>query len=70
VDLWVLWLVLAVLLGAAEIATLTAAFGLLGGSRPGLDAGDPTTVAAGANLVVAGIAARQGQPISFWLFTR
>jgi membrane protein implicated in regulation of membrane protease activity len=31
-DLWVLWLVLAVLLGAAEIATLTAAFGLLGGA--------------------------------------
>jgi membrane protein implicated in regulation of membrane protease activity len=32
VDPWVLWLVLAVLLGAAEIATLTAAFGLLGGA--------------------------------------
>ena len=34
-DPWVLWLVLAVLLGVAEIATLTAAFGLLGGRRPG-----------------------------------
>jgi membrane protein implicated in regulation of membrane protease activity len=32
VDPWVLWLVLAVLLGVAEIATLTAAFGLLGGA--------------------------------------
>jgi membrane protein implicated in regulation of membrane protease activity len=32
VDFWMLWLVLAVLLGAAEIATLTAAFGLLGGA--------------------------------------
>ena len=31
-DPWVLWLVLAVLLGVAEIATLTAAFGLLGGA--------------------------------------
>jgi membrane protein implicated in regulation of membrane protease activity len=31
-DLWLLWLVLAVLLGTAEIATLTAAFGLLGGA--------------------------------------
>jgi membrane protein implicated in regulation of membrane protease activity len=31
-DLWVLWLVLAVVLGVAEIATLTAALGLLGGA--------------------------------------
>ena len=30
--LWVLWLVLAVVLGVAEIATLTAALGLLGGA--------------------------------------
>jgi membrane protein implicated in regulation of membrane protease activity len=29
---WVLWLVLAVVLGVAEIATLTAALGLLGGA--------------------------------------
>ncbi|MBL8926791.1 MAG: NfeD family protein [Pseudonocardia sp.] len=31
-DPWVLWLILAMLLGAIEIATLTAAFGLLGGA--------------------------------------
>ncbi|WP_219418837.1 NfeD family protein [Pseudonocardia nigra] len=31
-DVWVIWLVLAVLLGAAEIFTLTAALGLLGGA--------------------------------------
>lgn len=31
-DPWVLWLVLAVLLGVAEIATLTASFALLGGA--------------------------------------
>jgi membrane protein implicated in regulation of membrane protease activity len=31
-DLWLAWLVLAVLLGTAEIATLTAAFGLLSGA--------------------------------------
>jgi Membrane protein implicated in regulation of membrane protease activity len=30
VDSWVLWLILAVVLGAAEIFTLTAALGLLG----------------------------------------
>jgi len=32
--------------------------------------GNTTAVAAGANVVVTGIAARQGQPISFWQFTR
>jgi membrane protein implicated in regulation of membrane protease activity len=32
VDLWVLWLVLAVVLGVAEIAVLTAALGLLAGA--------------------------------------
>jgi membrane protein implicated in regulation of membrane protease activity len=32
VDPWVFWLVLAMLLGATEIATLTASFGLLGGA--------------------------------------
>jgi membrane protein implicated in regulation of membrane protease activity len=31
-GMWVLWLVLAVVLGVAEIATLTAALGLLGGA--------------------------------------
>ena len=31
-DPWVFWLVLAMLLGATEIATLTASFGLLGGA--------------------------------------
>lgn len=31
-DPWVLWLILAMLLGAIEIATLTAAVGLLGGA--------------------------------------
>lgn len=31
-DLWVIWLIFAVLLGVAEIATLTAALGLLGGA--------------------------------------
>ena len=32
--------------------------------------GNTTAVAAGANVVVLGIAARAGQPISFWQFTR
>ena len=32
--------------------------------------GNTTAVAAGANVVVLGIAARPGQPISFWQFTR
>ena len=32
--------------------------------------GNTTAVAAGANVVVIGIAARQGQPISFWRFTK
>jgi len=32
--------------------------------------GNTTAVAAGANVVVLGIAAREGQPISFWQFTR
>jgi membrane protein implicated in regulation of membrane protease activity len=31
-DLWVIWLVIAVLLGVAEIFTLTTALGLLGGA--------------------------------------
>jgi membrane protein implicated in regulation of membrane protease activity len=31
-ELWVVWLVLAVLLGAAELLTLSAALGLLGGA--------------------------------------
>jgi Na+/H+ antiporter NhaD/arsenite permease-like protein len=32
--------------------------------------GNTTAVAAGANVVVIGIAARHGQPISFWQFTK
>ncbi len=32
VDMWVIWLIVAVLLGVAEIFTLTAALGLLGGA--------------------------------------
>ena len=32
--------------------------------------GNTTAVAAGANVVVLGIAARAGHPISFWQFTR
>ena len=32
--------------------------------------GNATAVAAGANVVVLGIAAKSGQPISFWEFTR
>ena len=32
--------------------------------------GNTTAVAAGANVVVLGIAAKAGQPISFWQFTR
>ncbi|MFC7494466.1 MULTISPECIES: SLC13 family permease [unclassified Nocardioides] len=32
--------------------------------------GNATAVAAGANVVVLGIAARAGEPISFWQFTR
>jgi Na+/H+ antiporter NhaD/arsenite permease-like protein len=32
--------------------------------------GNTTAVAAGANVVVIGIAARQRQPIGFWLFTK
>lgn len=31
-DVWLLWLILAVLLGVAEMLTLTAALGLLGGA--------------------------------------
>jgi membrane protein implicated in regulation of membrane protease activity len=31
-DLWVIWLIIAVLLGVAEIFTLTTALGLLGGA--------------------------------------
>ncbi|WP_316690124.1 NfeD family protein, partial [Pseudonocardia sp. H11422] len=31
-DLWMIWLVLALVLGVAEIFTLTAALGLLGGA--------------------------------------
>lgn len=33
-------------------------------------AGNATAVAAGANVVVLGIAAKAGEPISFWQFTR
>jgi Na+/H+ antiporter NhaD/arsenite permease-like protein len=32
--------------------------------------GNATAVAAGANVVVLGIAAKAGQPISFWGFTK
>ena len=32
--------------------------------------GNTTAVAAGANVVVIGIAARHGSPVSFWQFTR
>jgi Na+/H+ antiporter NhaD/arsenite permease-like protein len=32
--------------------------------------GNTTAVAAGANVVVLGIAAKAGHPISFWQFTR
>jgi len=32
VDTWVIWLIIAVVLGVAEIFTLTAALGLLGGA--------------------------------------
>jgi Na+/H+ antiporter NhaD/arsenite permease-like protein len=32
--------------------------------------GNATAVAAGANVVVLGIAAREGEPISFWRFTK
>jgi Na+/H+ antiporter NhaD/arsenite permease-like protein len=32
--------------------------------------GNATAVAAGANVVVLGIAAKSGEPISFWQFTR
>jgi membrane protein implicated in regulation of membrane protease activity len=32
VDAWVIWLIIAVVLGVAEIFTLTAALGLLGGA--------------------------------------
>lgn len=32
--------------------------------------GNTTAVAAGANVVIIGIAARQGSPVSFWQFTR
>jgi Na+/H+ antiporter NhaD/arsenite permease-like protein len=32
--------------------------------------GNTTAVAAGANVVVTGIAARHGEPISFWTFTK
>jgi Na+/H+ antiporter NhaD/arsenite permease-like protein len=32
--------------------------------------GNATAVGASANVVVTGIAARQGYPISFWRFTR
>jgi len=32
--------------------------------------GNATAVAAGANVVVLGIAAKAGQPISFWEFTK
>ena len=32
--------------------------------------GNATAVGASANVVVTGIAARQGHPISFWRFTR
>jgi Na+/H+ antiporter NhaD/arsenite permease-like protein len=32
--------------------------------------GNGTTVAASANVVVLGIAAQEGQPISFWQFTK
>ncbi len=32
--------------------------------------GNTTAVAAGANVVVTGIAAREGEPVSFWTFTK
>jgi Na+/H+ antiporter NhaD/arsenite permease-like protein len=32
--------------------------------------GNTTAIAAGANVVVTGIAARSGEPLSFWQFTR
>jgi Na+/H+ antiporter NhaD/arsenite permease-like protein len=32
--------------------------------------GNTTAIAAGANVVVTGIAARHGEPVSFWQFTR
>ncbi|QIK67966.1 ArsB/NhaD family transporter [Nocardioides sp. HDW12B] len=48
-----------------------AAFPLWWAFALGADLGGNTTaVAAGANVVVTGIAARSGEPISFWQFTK
>ena len=51
-DPWVFWLVLAMLLGATEIATLTASLGLLGGAA--------AVTAAAAALGAAGAGAAAG----------
>ena len=57
---------------------MVASLGHAGASSPlwwaflfGADlGGNATAVAAGANVVVIGIAAKAGQPISFWEFTK
>ena len=59
-------------------AEMVASLGQSGASSPlwwafvfGADlGGNATAVAAGANVVVVGIAAKAGQPISFWEFTK
>lgn len=60
------------------VEEMVAATGTTGADSPlwwafvfGADlGGNATAVAAGANVVVLGIAARSGEPISFWQFTR
>ncbi|WP_028655276.1 ArsB/NhaD family transporter [Nocardioides sp. J54] len=60
------------------VQDLVAATGTTGADSPlwwafvfGADlGGNSTAVAAGANVVVLGIAARAGEPISFWQFTK
>ncbi|TWG94089.1 Na+/H+ antiporter NhaD/arsenite permease-like protein [Nocardioides sp. J9] len=60
------------------VQDLVAATGTTGADSPlwwafvfGADlGGNATAVAAGANVVVLGIAARAGEPISFWQFTK
>ena len=62
-DVWIVWLLLAAALGAAELFTLSAALGLLGGAAA-LTAG---AAALGAPLLVQLLVFAAGAAAGIWL---
>jgi len=59
-DLWVIWLIIAVVLGVAEIFTLTTALGLLGGAALIGSASAAIGLAVPLQLVVFAVASTAG----------